>query len=118
VAAEINAYIKTERPVLLTDSATQFLSPRLNLPAPNVRVINVPRPLDYLLVQRQPALDNLRAPLLNALHVTFSAPDNVALYLFSPNGWVVENFNNQPVTAVLNGQSLTIAPRGWVCHWN
>lgn len=117
-AAEINAYIKTERPVLLTDSVAQFLSPRLNLPAPNVRVINVPRPLDYLLVQRQPALDNLRAPLLNALHVTFSAPDNVALYLFSPNGWVVENFNNESVTAVLNGQSLTIAPRGWVCHWN
>jgi hypothetical protein len=63
-------------------------------------------------------LDNLRAPLLNALHVTFNAPDNVALYLFSPNGWVVENFNNEAVTAVLNGQSLTIAPRGWVCHWN
>ena len=26
-------------------------------------------------------------------------------------------FNNQPVTAVLNGQSVNIDARGWVCHW-
>jgi len=31
---------------------------------------------------------------------------------------VVENFNNEPVTVVLNGQSLNIAARGWICHWN
>jgi hypothetical protein len=118
VAAEINDYIKTQRPVLLTDALANFLSPRLNLPAPNVRVVNFPRPLDYLLVQQQTALDDFRAPLLNALHVTLSAPDQVALYLFSPDAWVLENFNDQSVTAVLNGQSVEIAPRGWVCRWN
>jgi hypothetical protein len=78
----------------------------------------LPRPLDYLLVQRQDVLDDFRAPLLKALHVTFSAPDMVALYLFRPNGWVVENFNNRRVSVVLDGQSLEIAPRGWLFRWN
>jgi hypothetical protein len=63
-------------------------------------------------------LDELRAPLLDALHVSFRAPDQVALYLFSPNGWVVENFNNEPVTVILNGETLTVAARGWICRWN
>jgi hypothetical protein len=116
--AEINDYIKTGRPVLLTDDLVKLLSPRLNLPAPNVRVVSMPRPLDYLLIQPQARLDDLRAPLLDALHVTFHAPAQVALYLFSPDGWVVENFNSEPVSVVLNGQSLNIPARGWLCHWN
>jgi hypothetical protein len=115
--AEINNYIKTGRPVLLTQMLTKLL-PRLNLPAPNARVVGLPQYPDYLLVQPQARLDELRAPLLDALHVTFHAPDQVALYLFSPDGWVVENFNNDPATVVLNGQTLNIPPRGWLCHWN
>jgi hypothetical protein len=117
-AAEINDYIKTGRPVLMTQVLAKLLSPRLNLPAPNVRVLGVPERPDYLVVQPQDALDKWRVPLLDALHVTFLAPDQVALYLFSPNGWVVENFQSEPVTVVLNGQSLNIAARGWICHWN
>ncbi len=118
VVAEINDYIKTGRPMLLTEVLVKLLSPRLNLPAPNVRVLAVPETPDYLLVQPQAQLDPWRAPLLDALHVSFRAPDQVALYLFSPDGWVVENFNNEPVTVVFNGQTLKIAARGWICHWN
>jgi len=59
----------------------------------------------------------MRAPLLRAFNAAFSAPDQVALYLFRPNGWVVENFNNEPVTVRWNGQTLNIAARGWICHW-
>lgn len=117
-ATEINDYIKTGRPVLMTEALAKMLSPRLNIPAPNVRVVTMPRSPDYLMVQPQAPLDDLRAPLLDALHVTFKAPDQVALYLFSPNGWVVENFNNKPVSVVLNGQSLNLPPRGWICHWD
>jgi hypothetical protein len=115
---EINDYIKTGRPVLLTENLAALLAPGLNVSAPNVREVTMPRPLDYLLVQPQDRLDALRAPLLDGLHVTFRAPDRVALYLFSPDGWVVENFNTEPVTVVLNGQTLNIAARGWTCHWN
>jgi hypothetical protein len=118
IVTEMNDYIKTGRPVLLTEVLAKLLSPRLNIPAPNVRVVSLPQRPDYLLFQPQPPLDDLRAPLLNALHVNFRAPDQVALYLFSPNGWVVENFNNEAVTVILNGESLKIAARGWLCHWN
>jgi len=117
-AAEINDYIKTGHPVLLTENLAKLLSPRLNATAPNVRVVSLPRTLDYLMVQPEAPLDGLRAPLLDALHVSFRAPDQVALYLFSPDGWVVENFNNETVKVILNGQTLNIAPRGWICHWN
>ena len=118
VVDEINDYIKTGRPMLLTEVLVKLLSPRLNLPAPNVRVLAVPETPDYLLVQPQAQLDPWRAPLLDALHVSFRAPDQVALYLFSPDGWVIENFNNEAVTVVFNGQTLKIAARGWICHWN
>ena len=118
IVNELNDYIKTGRPVLLTETLARILSPRLKIPAPNVRVVSMPRSPDYLMAVAQPQLDDLRAPLLDALHVTFKAPDAVALYLFSPNGWVVENFNNKAVSVVLNGQTLDIAPRGWICHWD
>jgi len=104
--------------VLLTKILAQLLSPRLNLPAPNVRIVSMPEPLDSLLVLPQAQCDQLRGPLLDALHVTFQAPDQVALYLFSPDGWVVENFNTEAVKVILNGQSLSIPARGWLCHWN
>ncbi len=92
---EINDYIKTGRPVLMTEMLAKLLSPRLKIPAPNVRVVAMPRPPDYLLAQPQEPLDKLRAPLLDALHVKFNAPDQVALYLFSPDGWVIENFQQR-----------------------
>jgi hypothetical protein len=118
IVGEINDYIKTGRPVLMTDVLARLLSPRINLPSPNVRVVSLPRALEYLMVQPETPLDDLRAPLLDALHVSFRAPDQVALYLFSPDGWVVENFNNEAVKVILNGQTLNVAPRGWICHWN
>jgi hypothetical protein len=63
-------------------------------------------------------LDDFRAPLLDALNISFRAPAQVALYLFKPNGWVIENFNNQPVDVVFNGNKLNIPARGWMYHWD
>jgi hypothetical protein len=118
VVAELNDYIKTQRPVLMTDGLARRLLGQINLMATNVQVLAVRGAPEYLLTRPQAELDDLRAPLLGALNATFRAPNQVALYLFRPNGWVVENFNNQPVTVLLNGQSLNIAPRGWLFHWN
>jgi hypothetical protein len=115
LTAELAAYLKAGRQALLTDALAGAIS--INQ-ATNLRVINLPRPLDYLLLQRQTALDDFRAPLLDALNISFRAPAQVALYLFSPNGWVIENFNTQPVDVVFNGKKLNIAARGWVCHWD
>ena len=116
--SELTNYIRTGRPVWLTDALSQVIPLGSSLQATNVRVVKLPRPLDYLLIQPQARLDDVRAPLLDALHITFRAPSQVALYLFSPNGWVIENFNNKPVAVVFKGQNLNIPSRGWLCHWD
>jgi hypothetical protein len=46
---------------------------------------------------------------------TFQAPNQVALYLFTQGGWVVENFNDSPVEVVLNGRRFSVEARGWHC---
>ena len=65
----------------------------------------------------QQELDTLRIPFLVPAKATFLAPNRVALYLFKDGSWVVENFNDQPVQVELNGQTLSIEPRGWTYHW-
>ncbi len=117
-ANEINDYIKAGHQIVMTDNLAKLLSPRLLLPAPNVRVTGLPEVPDYLLMQQQDHLDQWREFLLKGLNVTLKAPDKVALYLFKPNGWVIENFNDESVTVEFNGQTLKIAGRGWVCHWD
>jgi hypothetical protein len=117
LATELNTYLKAGRKALLTDALAEIISTNANLQATNARVVNLPRPLDYLLIQKQATLDDFRAPLLDALNVSFRAPAQVALYLFSPKGWVIENFNNQPVDVVLNGKDLKVSARGWLYRW-
>lgn len=118
IVTELNDYIKTRRPVLMTDGLAQRLLGHINLLATNIQVLAVRGAPEYLLTRSQAELDDLRAPLLSAVNATFKAPNQVALYLFSPKGWVAENFNNEPVTVLFNGQSFNITPRGWICHWN
>ena len=117
IVPEMNNFIKTGRPMLITKNLATLLAPKVNFDATNVLVLTAPEPPDRLLTLPQAQLDEVRVPLLAPLHVTFQAPNMVALYLFEPKGWVIENFNNTPVTVVLNGQSRTIAARGWHCQW-
>jgi hypothetical protein len=117
LSTELSNYVKTGRPVFLTDSLDKVLPSDLNLHATNVNVVRFPRPLDYLLTQPQTTLDEVRAPLLEALHISFRAPGQVALYLFSPNGWVIENFNDKPVAVVFKGKNLNVPARGWLYRW-
>ena len=76
-----------------------------------------PNVSDYILVQPQQNLDPIRDKLLPPFNVTCHAPDMVSLYLFEPNGWVVENFNDKAVDVVLNGKTMNIPARGWVHKW-
>src|SRR5208282_484737 len=62
--AEINDYIKTGRPVLMTEILARLLSPRIKLPARNVKVVGMPDMLDKLLNVPQDQCDKLRLPLL------------------------------------------------------
>src|SRR5262249_11155042 len=65
----------------------------------------------------QDELDRIREPLLRPFGRRFEAPDRVALYLFDDGSWVIENFNEGPVTVRLDGQPHPVAGRGWIRWW-
>jgi hypothetical protein len=113
---ELAGFIKTGKPVLLTDGLAQKLQD-MDLAATNVHILAVKQNPKSLLELSQGELDELRAPLLKPLQTQFKAPNRVGLYLFAPGGWVIENFNDQPANVRFNNQSYTIAPRGWKQHW-
>ncbi len=117
LAGELAAFVKSGRPTLVTDGLAARLRGRVDLDLPNVQVLAVNgKPLS-LLQRDQPALDAMRGPLLAAFHTSFRAPNGVALYLFDPDSWAVENFNDRPVAVELNGQPMTIEARGWKYLW-
>lgn len=117
LAGKLSAFIQSGRPVLLTDGLAQQLTHRVNLDAPNVRVLSVKGDPKSLLDLPQADLDALRGPLLRPFKVAFAAPNRVGLYLFRDGSWVVENFNDEAVSVRVNGKEQTVAGRGWRYHW-
>ncbi|HEY3915540.1 MAG TPA: hypothetical protein VGN61_13715 [Verrucomicrobiae bacterium] len=117
LALELNDFIKTGRPIIVTDGLARRLESRVNLKADNVYVLDVKADPKSLLALSQEKLDAIRAPLLRPFRTTFQAPNRVALYLFSDGGWVIENFNDTPVDVTLNSQPLHVDGRGWRQHW-
>lgn len=115
--AKLNAYIKSGKPVLLTDGLAQSLTNRLVLGAANVRVLSVNRAPKSLLALGQKELDDLRAPFLRPLKASFRAPNRVALYLFEDASWVVENFNDESVEVEMDGRRMTLDGRAWRYEW-
>jgi hypothetical protein len=109
--------VASGRPVLVTDGLAERLSGKVNLDAPNVRVLPVKGDPKSLLKLPQAELDELRQPLLRPFDRRFKAPNRVALYLFEDGSWVIENFNDEAVTVELDGQSRQVAPRGWAMQW-
>jgi hypothetical protein len=114
---ELNDFIKTGRPIIVTDGLASRLESRVNLKADNVYVLDVKADPKSLLALSQEKLDAIRTPLLRPFRTTFQAPNRVALYLFSNGGWVIENFNDALVNVTLNGQPLQVDGRGWKQHW-
>ncbi|MEK7404664.1 MAG: hypothetical protein AAB225_06110 [Acidobacteriota bacterium] len=116
-AAGLTRFIRSRRPVLLTDGLAEGLRGRVNLAAPNVRVLPVSGDPKTLLKLSQEELDRLRAPLLQPFKASFSAPNEVSLCLFKDGSWVVQNFNDAEVTVELNRQRFQVPARGWVQRW-
>jgi hypothetical protein len=114
---KLSAFIATGRPTLVTDGLARGLEGRVDLHAPNVHLLMVGENRDRLLLLPQSELDALRKPFLKALGASLEAPNRVALYLFSDGSRVVENFNDTPASVTVNGESLTVAARGWTYRW-
>ena len=114
---KLAAFVRSGRPVLVTDGLAARLQGRLDLSATNVSVLPVDGNPKSLLNLSQDRLDTLRAPLLRPFKTTFRAPNRVGLYLFGDGSFVVENFNDEPAHVELEGRPLTVAARGWLHQW-
>ena len=116
-AAKLAAFIRSGKPVLLTDGLVARLKGQVKLDVPNVRVLAVKGDPKSLLELPESALNDLRAFLLRPLKVSFQAPNRVGLYYFRDGSWVVENFNDQSAPVKLNGRPLTVPARDWRYDW-
>ena len=110
-------FIASGKPVLLTDGLREKLDGKVELSAAKVHVLAVRGEPKRLLEMSQKELDGLRAPLLRPLGHSLRAPNRVAFYPFADGSWVIENFNDAPVTVELDGQARQVAPRGWAMQW-
>jgi len=99
--------------VLVTDGLAKRLSGQVKLDAPNVQVLAVKGDPKSLLGLGQAELDRLREPLLRPFGRRLESPSRVSLYLFDDGRWVIENFNDQPVSVRLDGATHEVAARGW-----
>ncbi len=111
-------YIASGRPVLITDGLKRELGDLPELTSKNVSVLPVESDPKSLLDISDKELGSLRAPLLKALGLAFTAPKRVATYPFADRSWVIENFNDTPVTVELNGEKLNIQARSWIMRWS
>ncbi|HPS00341.1 MAG TPA: hypothetical protein PLA90_02245 [Candidatus Sumerlaeota bacterium] len=107
------------KPILITSSLKAALPEtlRAKFDAPQVRVLDLktpPEKKESYEVQEsvrtldkmpQKELDALRAPFLAALGVTLSAPAKVSLYLYGNDKYVLENFNDEPVTVEFSAKN-------------
>jgi len=108
-------------PLLLAAATSRqvrdLLATDAGIDAANVQILPLNGAPKSLLELSQESLDAIRRPILEPLGRSLEAPCRVALYLFSDGSWVIENFNDRPVTAKLDGQALELEPRGWICRW-
>ncbi len=104
-------------PILLTDALAGQLKNKDLLSRPNVQILPVLGDPHRLLKLTENELEPLRMALLRPFGITFRAPNKVGLYLFEDGSYVIENFNNDPVKAALNGQEHEIPGRGWIQVW-
>jgi hypothetical protein len=110
-------FIASGKPVLLTDGLKARLSGKVDLTAVNVHILAVGGDPKRLVDLPQEKVDGLRASLLRPFRHSFRAPNRVAFYPFADGSWVIENFNDEAVTAEVDSRSWRVPPRGWTMQW-
>jgi hypothetical protein len=101
----------------LTDGLVKRLAGTIALDAPNVSVLPVNGDPKNLLRLPKATLDRIREPLLRPFGRRFLADNRVALYFWEDGSSLIENFNDEPATVVLDSVPETVQARGWVQHW-
>lgn len=114
---KIERFLDRGRPVLLTDGLAARLEGKVRLDRLGVRILPVKGDPKSLLELSAEKLNALRKPLLEPFRARLEAPNQVGLYLFRDGSWVLENFNQEPVNVVWQGERRTLPARGWACEW-
>lgn len=97
---KLEKMLAADKPVLLTDGLAKRLD-GIDLSGKNVTILNVNgNPKNLLKLTRQ-ELRPIRDKLLAPFGMKFDAPNKVALYLIGDRHVVVENFNDEPIDAIL-----------------
>ena len=97
---KLEKMLAADKPVLLTDGLAKRLE-GIELAGKNVTILKVNgNPKNLLKLTRQ-ELRPIRDKLLAPFGMKFDAPNKVALYLLGDRHVVVENFNDEPIDAVL-----------------
>lgn len=117
LVGRLKAFIASGKPALITDGLAIQIDGQVPLDGNNVQILQVQGEPKSLLNLTQDALDAIRRPVLEPLGHSFKAPNRVALYLMTDGSWVIENFNDEPVTVKLDGQERRIGPRDWSYEW-
>jgi len=116
LSTELVDYVQQGKPILVTSSAWRRLPPETQAALERAHAVQLPLVvgakthygvLDSVrqLAAMSPAdIDALRRPILTSLGIRFSAPTNVALYLYGDDKFVVENFRDDAVTVRIGQQ--------------
>jgi len=99
-SGKLKKMLNAEKRVLITDGLAERLD-GINLDDEKLVILKVNgNPRSLLELTRQ-QLKPIRDKLLGPLGIKFDAPNKVALYLIGEDRLIVENFNDEPVDAVL-----------------
>jgi hypothetical protein len=97
---KLKKMLAANKPVLITDGLAERLT-GVDLDSKNVTILKVAsNPRSLLKLTRQ-QLKPIRDKMLAPFGMKFDAPNKVALYLIGDDCLIVENFNDEPIEAIL-----------------
>lgn len=97
--AKLEQLLAENKPVLITDGLADFVNDADQIE--NLQVLNVDVDPRNLLHLNREDLKSIRDPLLAPFGIKFDAPAMVSLYLMGDDLIVIENFRDEPVSAIL-----------------
>ena len=97
---KLKKMLTAKKPVLITDGLAERLD-NVSLDNENLTILKVSGNPRGLLKLTRKQLKPIRDKLLAPFGITFDAPNKVALYLIGDNCLIIENFNDEPIDAVL-----------------
>lgn len=100
-SGRLKSYLESGKPALITDGLSKLLSDQKLLEYKNLTILKTGGDPKNLLKMKQEDLTLIRNKLLSPLGVKFDAPNKVSLYLPGGNCFIVENFNDIPVDAII-----------------